>query len=466
MIRSLMILVGLVSFLARPVFSTVINIPDDFSSIQEGIDVSADGDTVLVQPGTYVENINFNGHNIVLGSLFLIDGDTSYVSTTIMQSADEDFVVRFENGEDSGAIIAGFNIKNGPDEEPPGGGIGCMGYSSPIIDHNFIWGYSDTIEGSGITCSEYSNPVISNNVIVDNEAHYIGGGISCAFYSSPVIISNIITDNSAGCGGGIYCRENSNPVIDNNIISDNVAYGRLPFYAYGGAIYCDDSSPEISDNIITRNIAYLSGGGIACEFGGNPVISDNIIGKNGAFGGAGIYFAACDPTILGNLISRNYASDWGGGVRCDLCNVTFSHNTVYGNSAAGGGGIHCYGSSMMITNTIFWADSAAEGNEISAGNCTPIVAYSDIEGGWEGENNIDCDPMFCDSENEDFHLDASSCCVGAGEEGSDIGAFGIGCGQPVPTLSQWGMIILALVLLATGTMAIIGRRKGVSRLRR
>ena len=461
MMRSLMISVGLVGFLALPASATVINIPDDFPTIQEGINASTDSDTVLVQSGTYIENINFNGHNIVLGSLFLTTGDTSYISATIIWSVSEGFVVKFESGEDNGAIITGFTIKNGPSEEPPGGGIGCIEYSSPTIDHNIIWGYSDGIEGSGITCWEYSNPVISNNVIIDNQAHYIGGGISCAFYSSPLIVNNIISDNSAGCGGGIYCRENSNPVIDNNIISGNVAYGRLPFYPYGGAIYCDDSSPEISNNIITRNTAIRHGGGIACEFNGSPVISNNTISNNSAFCGGGIYSAACDPTILGNLISENYASDWGGGVRCDLGSVTFYNNTIYGNSAVGGGGIHCYESSITIKNTIFWADTATEGNEISAVNCTPIVTYSDIEGGWEGEGNIDCDPMFCDPENGDFYLDASSCCVGAGEEGGDIGAFGIGCGQLVPTLSEWGMIILGLMLLAAGTIAVIRRRKEV-----
>ena len=57
--------------------ATVINIPADYATIQAGIDASSDGDTVLVQPGTYVENINFNGHNVVLGSLFLTTGDTS-----------------------------------------------------------------------------------------------------------------------------------------------------------------------------------------------------------------------------------------------------------------------------------------------------------------------------------------------------------------------------------------------------
>jgi len=70
--------------------------------------------------------------------------------------------------------------------------------------------------------------------------------------------------------------------------------------------------------------------------------------------------------------------------------------------------------------------------------------------------------MFCDPESGDYYLDAASCCVGAGEGGVDIGAFGVGCGEEIPTLSEWGMILLALLLLTAGTVAVIRRRRAVT----
>ncbi|MDP6821629.1 MAG: fibronectin type III domain-containing protein, partial [Candidatus Marinimicrobia bacterium] len=55
-----------------------------FASIQTAIDSSSNSDTVLVQAGTYTENINFNGKNIVVGSNMLVTSDTSYISSTII----------------------------------------------------------------------------------------------------------------------------------------------------------------------------------------------------------------------------------------------------------------------------------------------------------------------------------------------------------------------------------------------
>ena len=77
--------------------STIINIPADQPTIQEGIDASADSDTVLVYPGTYYENINFNGKNITVGSLFLTTNDEQYINQTVIDG----------NQNGSGARMAG-----------------------------------------------------------------------------------------------------------------------------------------------------------------------------------------------------------------------------------------------------------------------------------------------------------------------------------------------------------------------
>ena len=147
-----LILIFVLLVVSTCLFSTIINVPDDQPTIQAGIDVAIDADTVLVQPGTYVENINYNGKNITIASLFLTTQDTTYISQTIIDGNQNGTVVSFENGETMGAVLTGFTITNG--------------------------------SGGGISCVYNSYPRLENLVIIGNYAEYNGGGILCGAYAS------------------------------------------------------------------------------------------------------------------------------------------------------------------------------------------------------------------------------------------------------------------------------------------
>jgi len=112
--------------------ATIINIPDDFETIQAGIDEAEDGDTVLVAEGEYIENIDYDGKDIVIGSLFLTTGEEDYITETIIDGDENGSVVKFVNGETEDAILIGFTIQNGSGTDGFGGGL-IIRSSIPIV---------------------------------------------------------------------------------------------------------------------------------------------------------------------------------------------------------------------------------------------------------------------------------------------------------------------------------------------
>ncbi|MHC4945340.1 MAG: right-handed parallel beta-helix repeat-containing protein, partial [Planctomycetota bacterium] len=86
--------------------SAIIHVPADYPTIQQGIDAAADGDTVVVAPDTYFENINFNGKAITVTT-------SAGPEITVINGNQVGTVVTFNTGEGPDSIIEGFTIVNG-----------------------------------------------------------------------------------------------------------------------------------------------------------------------------------------------------------------------------------------------------------------------------------------------------------------------------------------------------------------
>ena len=164
-------------FLLNASYAEIKYVPRELSTIQSAINAANDGDTVLVSPGIYHENINYLGKKITVGSLFIFKNDTSYISRTIIDGSKIYSVVAFENQEDSSSALIGFTIQNGLNN----------------------W------SGAGIHCNNAS-PKLENLIISDNTAQYYGagGGIGCLNHSNPIIRKVRVNKNIAYYGGGIY----------------------------------------------------------------------------------------------------------------------------------------------------------------------------------------------------------------------------------------------------------------------
>ena len=268
----------IVSVLLSPalVFAgNIIHVPADQPTIQAGINAASNGDTVLVAPGTYNEQINFGGKNIVVRS------QRGSALTTIDGNNIPGPVVRFVNGETANALLQGFTIQNGS--------VCCATY-----------------EGGGIEIVSSSPSIIGNNVR-HNVGGGNGGGININF-GSPLVKGNTVTANTVALsggteGGGIDVQGASSARIVGNTIKNNFGVG------FGGGIgLFAAGNVLILNNTITNNTAESEGGGMYMVNEADEIIVQNLIVKNSAPQGAEIYSLVPQSTTGYRLVNNTIVS--------------------------------------------------------------------------------------------------------------------------------------------------------------
>jgi hypothetical protein len=212
---------GAIALLAALPAGRTRRVPADYPTIQAAIDSAEPGDTVLVAPGRYVENIRFEGKGIVVASEYVQTHDPAVIGRTVIDGShprhpDTASVVLMIDQEDTAAKLIGFTLTGGRGtvwtdarqkaEYREGGGVLCE-LGSPVIEHNVIEG-NRAVEvgpgilsagGGGIRCG-YAEPIIRNNVIRNNRGEY-GGGV-VLYHSAGTVQNNLIAGNSGGAGHG------------------------------------------------------------------------------------------------------------------------------------------------------------------------------------------------------------------------------------------------------------------------
>ena len=287
------------------------SVPDDYATIQTAIEHANVGEVIIVSPGTYTEQINFGGKDLVVRSSDPEDPDV--VATTVLECGDDFSIVLFNNGETSDSRLGGFTITNCFQS-----GIRILDNSSPTIFNNIIEGNEG---GDGIVVQDGSSPWIENNTIRNNDEE----GIHILDNASPTIVSNIIEGN--GTDGisvfnasswienntirnndrsGINLLNSSSATIKGNTISDNRVIGVFVTF---------NSDAMIEDNVISRNSNEVNGGGIAVSLESSATIRDNIINENNAMWGGGLAATVNSSVIVeNNEFVENVATEGGGAI--------------------------------------------------------------------------------------------------------------------------------------------------------
>ncbi len=193
----------------------IINVPDQYLTIQEGINVASYNDTVLVTEGEYYENLQIIGKEITLTSLYLIDQDPLHINNTIINGSDP-------INPDEASVIA-FLPGDSPHSHPQVIGFIITGGSGWLIEEEIQAPdgpiYIEKKVGGGLYINQM-DPIFTSDKIEDNDAEDEGGG-SYSFLAQPNFGGGIINNpgnnifygNTAPSGNSIYAKFNGNPQI-------------------------------------------------------------------------------------------------------------------------------------------------------------------------------------------------------------------------------------------------------------
>ncbi len=354
-----------------------ITIPTDKKlSIEPGVEITFQGNYTF----TIIGRITANGS--ISDSIIFTSADTTDFSTGTYNGWKGLSFVGYTSIQTEKSILNYCKI-----EYSSSNGIFCMDYSNLEIDNCSI----KNNLGFGISINEFSDININDSKVNRN---FIGGiGVNS---SDPTISGFEISNNF---GSGISVNGSGTSTFISGTIADNFTSSN------GGGVNVGMDANVIIENVeINGNIA-TNGGGVSCMMG-FTTLTNCVLKENSAVNGGGIsaeYMASVSLDHI--LIIRNHASGNGGGINIMESDLNIINSTISDNTAVtDAGGMLLNNSSLhsaTVINSIFWNNLPIE---ISTGNELPEISYSDIEGGHEGEGNIDTNPLFSNPDEDDYTL--------------------------------------------------------------
>ncbi|MEE9554971.1 MAG: right-handed parallel beta-helix repeat-containing protein [candidate division Zixibacteria bacterium] len=185
--------------------ATIIKVPEDYTTIQDGIDISVNGDTVMVAPGIYSGSRNRN--ITTAGKAILVMGEFGALNTIIDCAFDQTgFII--SDSEGANTVIAGFTIKNSLK------GIFCDGTSPTIKSCIFNDFFAYGVHVDGYSGDPAVSPIIEDCIFEQVSNDYFGWGDGIYGYRA----ANITISGSkfARCEHGMnyHAYNNLRPYFD------------------------------------------------------------------------------------------------------------------------------------------------------------------------------------------------------------------------------------------------------------
>lgn len=330
--------------------------PGDSSTIQGAVHGAANGDTILVAPGVYHENVDLDCKAVLLTSNYLLNQDTLTIDSTIIDGSGGDALYLHRMDclpENESFTVIGFTIRN----------------SQCGVFKELGWWFEEPRSMSRIC----HNRFINNNY-------------------------------------GIFTLTWDNCVIDQNIFINNLT----GVDCYGGASkYLEKPQPPSCTTIVENNVFLFNSEVGAVAWGGALQIFRNNIFSRNTWGIVGSYYSSLNAE--GNVVCNNSI-----GVYCEISvayedSIIIKNNIITANDT----GIYINGSierrqiryndvKSRLVNFIGCPAGSGDTTWGTNFNGTPCDSFY----------NITRDPLFADT--IDFELLCNSPCIDAGDSSAQV----------------------------------------------
>jgi len=379
------------------------------------------GDEIVLDPGTYHESIDFWGKPLTITSLN--PNDPKIVAATVVEGSEGVPAVVFSTRENSGCVLAGLTLAGGTvgafcrDAAPTLRNCNVEGSEGLAVE--YWYGFDPTIIDCNMVGSMSVRPFVENMTVTKRYAS-VQDAIDDALEGHELVLSQGVYFEDIRLNGKSLLLRSTDPadtsVVAATIISGtdravtfadhedmNCVVSGLTIADANDGIYCTEASPTIANCMVVGNAI----AGISLWGGSNPGISNCLIIDN-----LGVGIKAV-PGAGGRQTSYNYPV---------IINCTIARNAQHG----------VLSDNSTITNSIIYSN----GGQIASDSAT--VTYSNVQGGFPGEGNVDLDPLFADPENGDYHLksragrwnpvgeswvtdEVTSPCIDAGDPSASVG---------------------------------------------
>jgi parallel beta-helix repeat protein len=287
-----------------------------YATIGAAVAAAAPGDTILVAPGRYAEQVH------IIQSVYLIGSGAGSTTINAKGLANAIFI---DGGTGVGKITPGSNSLSG---------VAVTGFT--LQNANF----------EGILAANAANVTVWANLVTGNDRALAVGTGTCPG------IPDFETNEGGDCGEAIHLLGTDHSTVINNTVENNA----------GGILLSDETGPtnanviqenEVRDNIYDCGITLASHAAAAITGSSTPWgVFDNTIAKNESTGngtqppgsGAGVGLFAPGPgnmtygnVVLGNSLTKNGAGGVAMHNHAPVPTIKLANNVITGNYIAGNG---------------------------------------------------------------------------------------------------------------------------------